>query len=154
MGRVRSIRPCRRHGGRTPYLVKIRQTKIGYQRFDVYRSRQRATLSLARVVLTAFVGPCPSGHEAAHLDGDPSNNHLNNLVWSTHSQNLLHKRRHGTMPRGESHWNNRGLTAEKVREMRHLHREGARYCDLARRYGLTRPHVRDICLRKLWAHVT
>ena len=42
-----------------------------------------------RLVLTAFVGKCPSGQEARHLDGVPTNNMLTNLVWGTRSENIL-----------------------------------------------------------------
>jgi hypothetical protein len=35
-----------------------------------------------RLVLEAFVGPCPAGMEAKHRDGDYTNNTLSNLLWS------------------------------------------------------------------------
>lgn len=34
-----------------------------------------------RLVLAAFVGPCPDGMEVRHLDGDPANNSLGNLAY-------------------------------------------------------------------------
>lgn len=40
-----------------------------------------------RLVLTAFVGPCPDGMEGCHNDGDRSNNNLENLRWDTRSEN-------------------------------------------------------------------
>lgn len=52
------------------------------------------------LVLEAFVGPRPEGQEARHLDGDPTNNRLNNLAWGTRSENFDDMRRHGTMPVG------------------------------------------------------
>ena len=42
-----------------------------------------------RLVLHYFVGPCPEGQEVLHLDGDPSNNQLENLTYGTHLQNSL-----------------------------------------------------------------
>lgn len=40
-----------------------------------------------RLVLSAFVGPCPDGMVACHYDDDPSNNRLDNLRWDSISEN-------------------------------------------------------------------
>lgn len=47
------------------------------------------------LVMLAFVGPPPEGHEVAHNDGDPSNNSLSNLRYATRSGNMLDKVHHG-----------------------------------------------------------
>jgi hypothetical protein len=49
-----------------------------------------------RLVLEAFVGPCPEGMLTRHLDGDPANNHLDNLRWGTPAENFADSVRHGT----------------------------------------------------------
>lgn len=49
-----------------------------------------------RLVLEAFVGPCPPGMECRHLNGDSGDNHLRNLQWGTPSENQFDKVRHGT----------------------------------------------------------
>lgn len=49
-----------------------------------------------RLVLEAFVGPCPFGMEGCHNDGDPTNNNLVNLRWDTHKNNEKDKIKHGT----------------------------------------------------------
>lgn len=41
-----------------------------------------------RLVLEAFVGPCPPGKECLHFDDVKSHNHLANLRWGTRSENL------------------------------------------------------------------
>lgn len=44
--------------------------------------------SVHRLVLEAFVGPCPEGFQACHFpDSDPSNNNLENLRWGTAADN-------------------------------------------------------------------
>ena len=40
-----------------------------------------------RLVLEAFVGPCPPGYMACHFDDNPANNALSNLRWDTQSAN-------------------------------------------------------------------
>jgi hypothetical protein len=56
----------------------------------------RHTRWVHRLVLAAFVGPCPQGMEVRHLDGDPKNNAVQNLAYGTRSENELDKVRHGT----------------------------------------------------------
>lgn len=41
-----------------------------------------------QLVLLAFVGPCPAGHEVLHLNHDPADNRLSNLRYGTRSENL------------------------------------------------------------------
>jgi hypothetical protein len=41
-----------------------------------------------RLVLLAFVGPCPAGHEVLHLNHQPADNRLENLRYGTRSENI------------------------------------------------------------------
>ena len=54
-----------------------------------------------RLVLEAFVGPCPAGMEGCHNDGNPKNNELGNLRWDTDSGNQADRVLHGTSNIGE-----------------------------------------------------
>lgn len=49
-----------------------------------------------RLVLEAFVGPAPEGHEACHNNGVPSDNRLENLRWGTRGENNRDAVAHGT----------------------------------------------------------
>src|SRR5262249_27903182 len=53
------------------------------------------------LILWAFTGSRPDGLEAAHLDGDRSNNRVENLAWKTHAENIADKAGHGTVRKGE-----------------------------------------------------
>ena len=44
-----------------------------------------------RLVLEAFVGPCPPGLECLHRDHDTANNRLRNLRWGTRTENIEDK---------------------------------------------------------------
>lgn len=65
-----------------------------------------------RLVLEAFVGPCPPGKECLHDDGDEANNQLGNLSWGTRQKNLLDRKRHTP--------SNNGLHYEEVVQIKLL----------------------------------
>jgi HNH endonuclease/NUMOD4 motif len=53
-----------------------------------------------RLVLEAFVGPCPRGMQCCHKDGNRANNKLENLRWDTQKKNEQDKKCHGTYGKG------------------------------------------------------
>lgn len=85
--RGRQIRPRPNHGGHL--YISLSRPGEKCRKHPIHR-----------LVLAAFVGPCPGGMEGCHYDGDPANNHLANLYWGTRSQNILDRFRHGWRPPG------------------------------------------------------
>lgn len=84
----------RRHRGR---IMKFAEGPGG--RWQVMLSStkgERKQKRVHRLVLEAFVGPCPPGMECCHWDDDPKNNHLSNLRWDTRSANKYDSVRNGT----------------------------------------------------------
>ncbi|WP_375167669.1 HNH endonuclease signature motif containing protein [Mycolicibacterium vanbaalenii] len=83
--------------GHRPRILRQAIKQHGYRTVCLYRgdSRQRR-ISVHRLVLTAFIGDCPSGYVACHHNGDASDNRLANLYWGTVSQNQHDSVRHGT----------------------------------------------------------
>ena len=65
-------------------ILKGSVLKSGHVQVDLGRGCRRY---VHRLVLEAFVGPCPPGHMACHYDDDPGNNALENLRWDTRSAN-------------------------------------------------------------------
>ena len=59
---------------------------------NYYREFTQKRISVHRAVLLAWVGPCPEGCEADHLNGNNTDNRLCNLQWVTKSEN--EKRKH------------------------------------------------------------
>lgn len=65
--------------------------KFGYHRYTLnYGGRRvRQSVSSHRMVALAFIGPPPtSRHEVMHLDHNPGHNHVSNLQWGTHAENV------------------------------------------------------------------
>jgi hypothetical protein len=106
-----------------------------------------------RLVLAAFVGPCPDNQEVRHLDGRAGNNRLSNLAYGTPAQNSADKLLHGTARLGESHQQAK-LSSLQVRYILSQLREGCRQKDLALFYGVTRAAIGSIKRGGSWRCVT
>jgi hypothetical protein len=105
-----------------------------------------------RIVLEAFVGPCPGGWQCCHNDGDTSNNSVGNLRWDTPRENNADKIRHGTLIRGER-MHRAILTEKAVREIFSLRSEGRFPAEIAEVIGCNVDMVRSVLRRDRWGHV-
>ncbi len=144
----RGSRPVRM--GDKWWKMKLQVLKSGYVTVGLLGSRRE---TVHRLVLAAFVGPCPQGMECCHDDGDPGNNCLANLSWGTPSKNTEDQIRHGRKPRGEGHANAK-LTEGLVRQMRTDYAEGISYEKLCLKYRVCYHTVVMAVKRKTWRHVT
>jgi hypothetical protein len=90
-GGVRNTKTGRRLKPRRKWSHSVRYRVVGLS-----AGGREQKWRLHRLVLTVFRGPCPEGHEAAHLNGDSEDNRLSNLAWVTPEENRSHKRLHGT----------------------------------------------------------
>lgn len=73
-------------GNRKTIILKSAPNASGHMFVYLGRGNKRY---VHRLVLEAFVGPCPPGQECLHgPDHDPANNRLKNLRWGTRSQNM------------------------------------------------------------------
>lgn len=109
----------------------------------------RISYELHRLVLMAFVGPCPPGMVARHLDGNPGNNDISNLCWGTRKENSADAIRHGTIARGERQGSSK-LTAEQVRQIRAECDSGEFRYVVAAKHGISRSQADNIANRRHW----
>ena len=76
-------------------LGELKQSRSGsYVRLTLRVNGKAKSFSVHQLVLLAFVGPCPEGHESAHLNGNGTDNRLENLAYKTHLENEADKRIH------------------------------------------------------------
>lgn len=85
LGRVRS----------GPDLMRGGVDANGYRRVRLRTTERQKSWFVHRLVLLAFRGEAPDGHQGCHNDGDKQNNRLTNLRWDTQSGNVLDQVRHG-----------------------------------------------------------
>ena len=118
----------RRLSGR---LKKLTPTCYGYRAVTFNRSGEVVQYKVHRLVLEAFVGPCPPGEEARHLNGIRHDNRLANLAWGTRIENNFDRVLHGTHPElSKTHCKyGHEFTAENTQ----ISKQGWRYCRSCRR---------------------
>jgi hypothetical protein len=125
----------------------------GYCIVGLWSDGRTVTFQVHRLVCDAFHGPAPSRrHQAAHGNGDKTDNRATNLRWATPRENASDKERHGTVVRGEAHPFSK-LTDAAVLEIRGA--PNGQCGRLAAKYGVLRTHVSRLRskTRGDWSHV-
>lgn len=86
LGRVRSFKSNRsKHG----HIMSLTISKRGYVRVTLYNGG-RKHCTVHRLVAKAFIPNLENKSEVNHIDGDKNNNRVDNLEWSTRSENMTH----------------------------------------------------------------
>ena len=153
-GRVRSLDrmvPCG-SGGHLRFckgqILQPGRKSSGHVSVALGRGNSR---DVHRLVLEAFVGPCPDGHEALHYDDEGSNNRLSNLRWGTRGDNLIDAVRNGRKPVG-SRQHVAKLTEADIPRIRSMI-GSVSIVSIARRFGVSESTIRQIKTGRAWAHV-
>jgi hypothetical protein len=76
--------------------MKLRASSKGYITVNLKPGGaiKLKTMRVHRLVLDAFVGPCPDGMECRHLNGVKADCRLSNLAWGTRKENIEDRVRH------------------------------------------------------------
>lgn len=156
-GSVQSRRPNRNRkygkGQWQPLAVRLHQN--GYQIVSLYQDGKGIRCFVHRIVLEAFIGPCPPDMQACHNDGNRINNRLANLRWDSRKANERDKIRHGTRKGfGPGSINGMAKLSEAdVLEIRALHASGLKQREIAERFGVQRSRISQIVNRIGWCHI-
>lgn len=133
LGRVRS------HKSAEPRILKPTPQRSGHLQLWLRKDGETHAVRVHRLVLEAFVGPCPEGLICSHDDDDPTNNCLSNLTWDTYSNNTKQMIKNGrrTQPNPEPRYGlehpGHKLTKEQVIAIRNDNRS---YSAIAKDYGV------------------
>ena len=141
-------------GSKWRELKAAKSNDAGHRTVTLCHDGRRKNHLVHRMVLEAFIGPCPEGMEACHFpDRDPMNCAINNLRWDTKKGNARDRKLHGTECRGESKSNVK-LTDEKVREIRVRYAVGDISQEkLGTKYGVHQTAIGFIVRRVEWRYI-
>ena len=147
LGRIKVIT------GKRPQMLKISVNNCGYRRVTFWNNGLPKGLLVHRLILLAFVGPCPQGNQVAHYDGDKMNNNLSNLRYATPLENSQDGVRLGRLNRGEKNGRSK-LTETDVKEIiRLLPLNTYTQAEIAKRFHITQPTVSDILRKRRWKYL-
>lgn len=165
LGRVFSLPkevPVGLNGGvkRLP-LRELRGTRpnprCGHLRVYLGKAGKKYPKLVHRLVAEAFIPNPEQKPFINHKDGNPANNHVDNLEWCTQRENALHAYQFGlSKPPGQQGERNSHskLNDAAVCEIRRRHTEGKSCAAIAREFGLNPRTANAIVLRQSWRHVT
>lgn len=138
-GRVRRSEPGK--GTQVGRVLKPYDTHNGYKFVHLCKNGESSPYRVHRLVLRAFVGPCPEGCEADHINRVRDDNRLENLRWLDALKNR--GQRADTISRAK-------LTREEVIEIRVTYEtcEGVSQESLAEQYGVSLKAI----WRAVWGH--
>ena len=80
-------------------LVQSKNPK-GYKMLVLSKDGITKTKLIHRLMYEAFIGDIPEGMQINHIDGDKTNNNINNLEAITQHENILHAVRTGIIKSG------------------------------------------------------
>ena len=88
-GNVRSNQYSKRHKG-TGHLLKIHYDRNDYGQVTFQVKGKRKTCYVHRLVAETWI-PNPNGYtDVNHKDENPRNNHVDNLEWLSHKENMTY----------------------------------------------------------------
>lgn len=123
--------------------------KRGYPQVTLTGEGRWKTHMVHRLVAEAFLPPKTPGQVVRHLDGDQTNNVVQNLAYGSCQQNSDDQKRHGTTRKGSAHPAAK-LTEQDVHNIR---ASAANNSAVAFAYGVSNQLVSRIRKREIWKHI-
>jgi hypothetical protein len=155
LGRVRSLERAvktKRNG------IRIQKENIlhgsprrGRPSITLCNGRKEKLFFISNLVLLAFVGPRPEGHECCHFpDRDVKNNKLSNLFWGSKKENQSHRLIHGTDVRGEKNYAHK-ITKEQAVTIKKMLLDGISLIDIHRKTKIKYGIISMIKINNTWS---
>lgn len=130
--------------------------RTNHQRVYLSRDGKKYGKQVHRLVAEAFL-PNPNRLPVVnHIDGNPLNNHVSNLEWTTNSGNCKHAVAMGLtkLPNQVgSNNSNAKLQDSDVLKIRNLADSGMSIVDIAKMFLVARKTIRDVVRGVSWRHL-
>lgn len=138
----------------TNRILKPKIRKDGYLEFGIYCSKYgKISKSAHRLVAIMFIPNPENKPFVNHIDGNKQNNHVNNLEWVTHQENMEHAKNHNLIKRGSNNHNS-VLNEDVVEEICKMLEFGYRNVDIANSLGVKSHQVSLIRNKTVWGHIS
>jgi hypothetical protein len=125
----------------------------GHCQVHLHNDTGRKTLLVHRLVGAAFLPNPLNLPQINHIDGNPENNHLNNLEWCDNSHNQKHAFALGLQCNmGQNHPKTNFVDTD-ILEIRKLRKLGTKNKDIAEMYGVCPSTISAITRSVNWSHI-
>ncbi len=132
-----------------PHLLKqFTDHKHPRLHVNILKGNKHQVICTHRLVLMAFIGPCPPGQEGCHNDTNYLNNNLSNLRWDTRKNNRADEV-HINKYVGDNCWNSQ-INSTIARAIREQYQQGIAVPILATRFSIGKDAIYDILHGKSW----
>lgn len=138
---------------KTLRLLKLYLNNKKYLEVRLFKSGKETSKIIHRLVGKAFLSNLNGLPQINHKDGIKHNNNVNNLEWSTNSENQLHAYRIGLQRsrKGEGN-NNTCLTEIVVEKIKAQYNSGERLKELSQKHNINLSILRNIIYGRTWTH--
>jgi hypothetical protein len=134
--------------------IREKKTHInqhGYERICLNKNGKQYEKSIHRLVLETFK-PIEQKMDCNHIDGNKTNNNLQNLEWVTEKENVVKAYKLGLNPSKERHYKCK-LSKEKLLEISQMDKNTNR-THLAKQLGVSTSYISAIINGKHWISKT
>jgi hypothetical protein len=148
LGQVWSLPKKTRKGTR---LIKaLRHPKTGYMYLDLCKDGNVKKFTVHRLVALAYLPNPENKPQVNHINGDKTDNRLENLEWCTRSENQKHSIDIGLRSAKGVKNSQCKLTEQDVLYIRNSKENGS---ILAKKFNISNPTICDIRNGRSWTHI-
>lgn len=134
-------------------LLKQAPNSRGYLAVCLYKDGKKKTKPVHRLTATAFKDNPDNKPQVHHIDHNILNNHKVNLMWVTGQENIDYAVKNGSFDSVGAKNGRALLSKQDIIDIREEYSNGVFQRKLAKKYGVSRPHISDIVNFKKWAHI-
>jgi len=150
-GRVKSLdsRHKKYHG---KIMKPWENSNKKYLYITLRKNNEKKTYAIHTLVLNTFIGENPGGKQCAHYDGNPENNHVENLRWATAKENIDDRKRHGRTAKGEKQGSSK-LDEKSVKTILKLKDKGLSKYEVGHLACVSYTTIERIWNNESWRHL-
>tara|TARA_R110000796_G_scaffold171070_3_gene288036 strand:+ start:63 stop:584 length:522 start_codon:yes stop_codon:yes gene_type:complete len=130
-------------------ILKPGKSKSGYLIISLYKNKRGKSHIVHRLIINTFI-PCLDKKEVNHIDGDKSNNKLDNLEWCDRSYNIKHAYDNNLKSNKGSEVSWAKLTDSDILDIRKSIDNNS---ILGEKYNVSKGHISKIRNIRVWKHI-